>query len=139
MNADKDKIVIGWLEQVWFPQFDPAKKGVMAKIDTGADNGALHCVFERVVKDEKGRDVLEFQPLNKKRPVIRTRKFKRIRVKSSNGATIRHQIETTILVKDKTYPIKLSLTDRTDMKYDVIIGWQFLDGKFLVDVAQTNV
>lgn len=136
----QDKQVIGWLERVWFPEFDPHKKGVIAKIDTGADNGALHCMFERVIKDEKGRDVLEFQPLGKKLPVVQTRRFKRIRVRSSNGSMEeRHRIETVIKVKDNIYPIKLSLTDRTDMKYDVIIGWQFLEDKFLVDVSTSNI
>ncbi|HEX9594769.1 MAG TPA: RimK/LysX family protein [Candidatus Saccharimonadales bacterium] len=137
--SDK-KQVIGLLEQVWFPEFDPAMKGVIAKIDTGADSGALHCRFERIAKDEKGKEVLEFQPLNKKLPIIQTKRFKRVIVRSSNGTLEeRHRIETVIKVKDKIYPIKLSLTDRTDMKYDVIIGWQFLDDKFLVDVSRSNI
>lgn len=134
------KVIVGWLERVWFPEFDPAKKGVVAKIDTGADNGALHCTFERIINDEKGREVLEFQPLNKKLPVIQTRRFKKIKVRSSNGIMEeRHRIETVIKVKGNIYPIKLSLTDRTDMKYDVIIGWQFLEDKFLVDVSLSNI
>jgi hypothetical protein len=107
--SDK-KQVIGLLEQVWFPEF------------------------------EKGKEVLEFQPLNKKLPIIQTKRFKRVIVRSSNGTLEeRHRIETVIKVKDKIYPIKLSLTDRTDMKYDVIIGWQFLDDKFLVDVSRSNI
>lgn len=135
-----DKVVIGWLERVWFPELDPVKKGVVAKIDTGADSGAMHCVFERIVTDEKGKEVLEFQPLGKKRPVIRTKKFKKILVRSSNSTIDeRHRIETMIKINGQTYPIKLSLTDRSDMNYDVIIGWQFLEGKFLVDVSQSNV
>ena len=139
MSKDK-KEIIGWVERVWFPEFDPAKRGVVAKIDTGADNGALHCTFERIVKDEKGKELLEFQPLNKKLPVIQTRRFKKIRVRSSNGTMEeRHRVETVIKVKDKIYPIKLSLSDRSDMKYDVIIGWQFLEKKFLVDVSLSNV
>ena len=139
MSKDK-KEIIGWVERVWFPEFDPAKKGVVAKIDTGADNGALHCTFERIVKDEEGKELLEFQPLNKKLPVVQTRRFKKIRVRSSNGTMEeRHRIETVIKVKDKIYPIKLSLSDRSDMKYDVIIGWQFLEKKFLVDVSLSNV
>lgn len=140
MSGEKgDKQVVGWLERVSFPEFE-TDKPVVAKIDTGADNGALHCTFARIVKNEKGQEILEFQPLNEKLPVIQTRKFRKIRVRSSNGSMEgRHRIETTIKIKDETHPIKLSLTDRTGMKYDVIIGWQFLEGKFLVDVAKTNV
>lgn len=138
-NKKQDKQTVGWLERVWFPQFG-TDKPVIAKIDTGADNGALHCTFERIIKDKSGKELLEFQPLNEKTPVIQTDKFKRIKVRSSNGAMEeRHRIETTIKVKGEVHPIKLSLTDRTDMKYDVIIGWQFLENKFLVDVSESNV
>lgn len=132
--------VVGWLERVWFPDFKAPDEGVVAKIDTGADSGALHCVFERVVKDEEGKEWLEFQPLEKSRPVIRTDKFKRIVVRSSNSTIEeRHRVETKIKILGQEYPIKLTLSDRTDMKYQVIIGWRFLENRFLVDVSKTNI
>lgn len=132
--------VIGWLERVWFPEFEPTKEGVVAKTDTGADSGAMHYMFERIVTDDEGKEWLEFRPLSDDRPVVKTDKFKRIIVRSSNGTIEeRHRVETKIKIKDKVYPIKLTLSDRTDMKYDVIIGWRFLENQFLVDVSQTNI
>ena len=132
--------VVGWLERVWFPEFAPIEKGVVAKIDTGADSGAMHCVFERVVKDDNGKEWLEFQPLDTKQPTVRTDRFKRIIVRSSNGTIEeRHRIETTVKIKGSEHPIKLTLSDRSDMKYDVIIGWRFLENRFLVDVSHTNI
>lgn len=132
--------VIGWLERVWFPEFKASNDGVVAKIDTGADSGAMHCVFERIVKDGQGKDWLEFQPLDTDRPIIKTDKFKRIVVRSSNSTVEeRHRVETRIMIHDQEYPIKLTLSDRSDMKYDVIIGWRFLENRFLVDVSRTNI
>lgn len=132
--------VIGWLEQVWFPEFKPDDKGVIAKIDTGADSGAIHCVFERIVKDDSGKEWLEFQPLDTDRPIVKSDAFKRIIVRSSNGTIEeRHRVETRIKINGSEHPIKLTLSDRSDMKYDVIIGWRFLENRFLVDVSRTNI
>jgi hypothetical protein len=134
------KQVLGRLERVWFPEFGPQPDGVIAKIDTGAESGAVHCVFERVVQDDKGVDVLEYQPLDSTRPVIRTYDFERVAVTSSHGVKReRHIIQTKISIRGQDYDLSIGLTDRRKMKYDVIIGYKFLKGRFLVDVAQENV
>ena len=41
--------------------------------------------------------------------------------------------ETTIQVFDEVYPIELSLSERSDMKYPILIGRKFLDKRFIVD------
>jgi hypothetical protein len=135
------KAVLGWLEKVWFPEFGTPDDGVMAKVDTGADSGALHCTLERLVRDENGQTVLEFQPFDTSHPMIRTADYKRILVRSSNGLMEeRHRIKTKIkLSSGDEHRIELTLADRTDMNYEVIIGRKFLDNKFLVDVSKENV
>lgn len=137
----KKKVTLGWLEKVWFPEFGTSDSGVVAKVDTGADSGALHCTLERLVRDENGQTVLEFQPFDTSHPLIRTADYKRILVRSSNGLMEeRHRIKTMIQLSDnKEYRIELTLADRTDMNYEVIIGRKFLDNKFLVDVSKENV
>jgi len=132
--------IIGRLARVWFPNIELNSEGVIAKIDTGSDSGAMHVVYSRLLRDEKGLEFVEFQPLHQDKPVIRTYKFKRVRVTSSNGTVERRfRVQFTIKIQGKTHPIELSLTDRSDMKYDVIIGRRFLEGKFLVDVSLANV
>lgn len=137
----KKKVTLGWLEKVWFPEFGTSDGGVIAKVDTGADSGALHCALERLVRDENGQTVLEFQPFDSTHPIIRTSDYKRILVRSSNGLMEeRHRIKTVVrLASDGEHKIELTLADRTDMNYEVIIGRKFLDDKFLVDVAKENV
>lgn len=132
--------IIGRLERVWFPNIELNSDGVIAKIDTGADSGAMHVVYSRLLRDKKGVEFVEFQPLDESRRVMRTYKFKKVRVTSSNGTVERRfRVQFTIKIHGKTYPIELSLTDRSDMQYDVIIGRRFLEGKFLVDVSLANV
>lgn len=137
--AKRGKKVLGRLETVRFPRLTDGIE-LVAKIDTGADSGALHCVFERLIEEKDGERWLEFQPINEDQPIVRTDKFKRIIVRSSNGIPVeRHRIETTVLIQGKEYEIELTLWDRSSMKYDVLIGHKFLKDKFLVDVSQVNV
>jgi hypothetical protein len=59
-------------------------------------------------------------------------------VKSSNG-TIQERIfiKTTLRLFGREYETELSLTDRKNMKYPMLIGRKFLEGRFVVDVALT--
>ncbi len=61
------------------------------------------------------------------------------KVKSSNG-TIQERIfiKTVIEIAGKAYKAKLSLTDRAEMKYPMLIGRTYLKGRFLVDVSLEN-
>ncbi len=134
---EKERQIVGWLEKVEFPEIDSEKEPILAKIDTGAYSGALHVDFERIVFGD-GKEILEYRPINKKRKIIRTDKFRRIKVKSSNGIEEeRHRITTSIIVRGKKYSVELTLADRTDMRYDVIIGRKLLKrARMLVDPSQ---
>lgn len=60
-------------------------------------------------------------------------------VKSSNGSIEeRIFIKTVIELAGRAFEAELSLTDRTNMKYPMLIGRKFLEGRFLVDVALTH-
>lgn len=133
MTVKKPKIV-GSSEIVDFPRFDMF--GVPAKIDTGADTGAIHCtaIEEREIS---GKSVLRFSPFNHPENVIITTDYIIKKVKSSNGdSNKRYFIDTAIIVQGKEYPITLSLADRREMTWPVLIGKKFLSEQhFLVDVT----
>jgi hypothetical protein len=60
-------------------------------------------------------------------------------IKSSNGITeLRYQIVVCIKFGRKYFDIELTLTDRAEMKYPVLLGRKFLQGKFVVDVSKVN-
>lgn len=129
----KQQKIVGSSEIVDFPEFKLCD--VPAKVDTGADTGALHCtkIEEKTVK---GRQVIEFSPFDKPEVTITADVFSRRHVRSSNGqAKSRYFISTVISVQGVQYPIQLSLADRTEMTWPVLIGKRFLaDNEFLVDV-----
>lgn len=138
MKDTKTSTVIGSFEQVSFPQFAGVGT-VKAKIDTGAFSGALHCTKIREEETKKGK-LLHFSPFDHPEVEITVDDFAVNHVRSSNGdAEARYFINTTICLQDKTYPIVLSLADRSEMKWPVLIGRRFLAAhNFLVDVNKSN-
>lgn len=135
---DTNSTVIGSFEQVSFPDFANIGK-VKAKIDTGAYTGALHCTKIREEETASGK-ILHFAPFDHPETEVSVDNFAVSHVRSSNGkAEARYFIDTIIEIQGKTYPIVLSLADRSEMKWPVLIGRRFLrTHNFLVDVNKSN-
>ena len=132
-----DKKIINTFETVDFPDY--GLEHVIAKIDTGAYTGALHCTEISLEPSEQG-DILHFSPFNHPEIVISTQDYVIGEVKSSNGETQnRYFIHTHIVIRGETYEIQLSLADRSEMRMSVLIGRKFLlRNKFLVDVNRVG-
>lgn len=132
------KKIIGSNENISFPDFGITD--VLAKIDTGADSGAFHC--SNITETTKnGTNVITFTPFDHPEIYIETADFKKKRVRSSNGITEnRYFIETRISIHGESYPITLSLADRSKMQYQVLLGRNFLQAhNFIVDVSLNTV
>lgn len=134
----REKQLIGKRELVDFPDLGLYK--LVAKIDTGAATTALHCHHVRV---ENG--VLYFRLLDETHPEYQDREhcfseFKKKMIKSSFGETEeRYVVRTRIKIGKRIIHSFVSLSDRANMKYPVLIGRRFLRGRFVVDVSQTNL
>lgn len=128
---DRNMKTIGLVEEVVFKDFD--ENPVKAKIDTGADSGAMHAEDIKLVKKDDGQYVLSFRPFGLPKTVEK-KCFRAIEVKSSNGQDQqRFSILTKILIAGEIYTMRISLADRSNMSYEVIIGRRFLKNKFLVN------
>ena len=129
---------LGRRETVDFP--DLGLFGLTAKIDTGANTTALHCDHVRV---ENG--VLIFRLLDESHPEYqdnehRFEKFEQKLIKSSMGEQeLRYIVRTRIRIGTRTIRSIVSLTDRKNMKYPVLIGRRLLKNRFIVDVSLLNV
>ena len=134
----REKQLIGKRELVDFPDLGLFK--LVAKIDTGAATTALHCHHVRV---ENG--VLHFRLLDATHPEYQDREhrfseFKKKLIKSSFGETEeRYVVRTRIKIGKRIIHSFVSLSDRANMKYPVLIGRRFLRGRFVVDVSHTNL
>ena len=133
-----DRNILGIYELIDFPDF--GINSVKAKIDTGAYSGAFHCTKIKETTSESGR-VLHFSPFDNPDVDIKATEYYSKHVKSSNGKREeRYFITTNVCISGKTFPVSLSLADRTTMKWPVIIGRRFLmDNNFLVDVNKKSI
>lgn len=133
----QDREVFGIVEHVSLPElgiFD-----VPAKIDTGAFSGAVHVNDVREYTDDNGKKHLEFKLPATGKTIDLTR-FTRTYVRSSTGHTQRRYLfDTTIMVNNVEYVIRIGLTDRSDMAYEILIGRRFLnEHDILVDVKRNQ-
>jgi len=127
--------VLGAFETISLPAF--GIKNVIAKVDTGAYSGALHCTGIRIVRKGLNRKrYLQFTPLGDTSLTTETDTFLKTHIRSATGHRIRRFIiDTTITVQGRSYPIRIGLSDRSDMKRAVLIGRRFLrEQDMLVDV-----
>lgn len=133
-----NKKIIGRTDIADFPKLGLFQVDI--KIDTGAYTSAIHC-SEVEEKDNK----LYCTFYSKGHPNFSGKHvvfdaYSRTDVKSSNGyKENRFKIKSNIVIFGKTYPINLTLSTRDDMKFPVLLGRQFINKKFLVDVSQQNL
>lgn len=134
----REKQLIGRREIVAFP--DLGMSGIEAKIDTGAYTTALHCHDIKVVNN-----VLHFKLLSPEHPEynkkdILFKEFGKKDIKNSFGdVEERYVIKTRIKIGVRIIKSVISLTDRGNMRYAVLIGRKLLKNRFIVDVSEINL
>jgi hypothetical protein len=129
----KNKTIIGRLAEVSFPEF--GLENYTAKIDTGAYTSSLHCDNIHLENDKLCFWLVDDHNHQISRS-FETKDFFKKRIRSSNGKTqLRYIIKTKIRIKNKTYKTEFSLSDRSKMKYPVLLGRKLLTNKFIVDVS----
>jgi hypothetical protein len=134
-------LVIGRTEIVDLPEL--GMYNIEAKTDTGAETSVLHCEDFTII-EEKGKRYLkchirphlkDSEILTLTFPIYRERT-----VKNSFGQIeTRYIFLTKIRLYNRLYDIKLSLRDRSSMSYPMLLGRNFINKKFLVDVSQKNL
>ncbi len=128
--------VIGWRE--WLSLPDLGIDAIKAKIDTGARTSAIHAFKIRPFV-ERGVPWVSFvlRPRQRHRtpelecacPVLDERK-----IKSSNGDEERRfVIETEACLGDIVWPIELSLTNRDELGFRMLLGREAVRDHFLVN------
>jgi hypothetical protein len=127
--------IVGCFETVSLPLL--GVHGESAKIDTGAYSGALHCTDVKVVR--RGmlqKRILKFTPLGDPKLAAETDNYIRTYIRSATGHRIkRYLIDTKIELQGREYPIRIGISDRSDMKRNILIGRRFLrENNILVDV-----
>ena len=134
------RTLIGWREWVSLP--DLAIPHIKAKVDTGAKTSALHAFYVQPFERD-GIPWVRFgvHPLQAslghvidcEAPVKDVR-----RVTDSGGhAEMRPVIETTLSVLGEVRVIELTLTDRENMMFRMLLGRSALKRRFVVDSGKS--
>ena len=130
------RVTVGSFEVVSMPQFNLSD--VVAKIDTGAYSGAVHCTDIKIIRRGLIRKrILQFTPAGNPELRTETDTFIKKYVRSSTGHRVaRYLVPTEIAIAGKSYKIEIGLSDRSDMKKQILIGRRFLrENNMLVDVS----
>jgi len=141
-------LYLGWVERVSLPDLGV---DMLAKIDTGARTSALHVTRMRAITGLRGLDdgprrpLLELTiPRSDKRPradrVVRVRVRDFVQIKDSSGRSERRPvIETTLRLGAVKRKVRVTLTDRGDMTYPMLIGRTALGAGVLIDPARRRL
>ena len=131
-----DSIVLGWEEWLGLPELGlPAIK---AKVDTGARTSALHAsVIEPfgTASSPRVRFLIQPDPSNPSLDITCSAKVvDRRNITSSNGETeLRYVIETDAEIAGKRWPIEITLTNRENMHYRMLLGRTSIADDMVVD------
>lgn len=138
MPKPKAKTTIGRVERIALPKLGFER--VMAKMDTGAFTSALH-YQEMELRMDNGRQLLAVKlRMGSKQRTILFKRFKRVVVRTSGGpAEERYAVRTTVELGGRSVRTEFTLSNRSDMRFQVLLGRKFLSGRFVVDVDARNV
>jgi hypothetical protein len=131
---------IGWREWVALPAL--GVEAVKAKIDTGARSSTLHA-FEVTRFEHHGQAMVRFQahPLQRNddyRVIAEAALLEERLVRNSGGQTeLRPVIETLVQVGDAVWAIELTLTNRDEMGFRMLLGRQAVRRRYLVDPGRS--
>jgi hypothetical protein len=133
-------ILVGWKERIDFPDWHLRR--VRVKIDTGARTSALGVVYyELLDMPENGRVADLVLALNRKHPdkriTVRVPVLGTVVVTNSSGQReLRPLVEARVRLGPLTKTIRLTVTNRCQMRFPVILGRQAIAGDCIVDVSR---
>ena len=133
-------VVVGWREWVALPQAE--LDWVKAKIDTGARSSAIHA-FDLEVEERDGAEWVRFsihpwQKSDEDHAELTLPVLDRREVKSSNGQVEqRYAVNLDVTLAGRTITTVMTLSNRDEMGFRMLIGREALERGFLVDSSRS--
>jgi hypothetical protein len=133
-----EKMLAGWREWISLPELGITN--LKAKIDTGARTSALHA-FRVDYYEEQGQPKVSFDihPLQAQETPIITcvaNVIDRRCVMDSGGhREERYVIKTPLVLGAHTWPIEITLTNRDDMRFRMLLGRTAIRRRLIIDSA----
>ncbi|MEW6982366.1 ATP-dependent zinc protease [Colwelliaceae bacterium 6471] len=130
------KMKVGALEKCDLPELKIS--GLEVRIDTGAQTSSLHVdnINEIMEQSQKWIEFDIHPDVHHVEVIVRCRakvKAER-RIKSSTGhEQVRYVIDTTIMLGEQSWLIEITLSDRSQMTYLMLLGREAMVGRVIVD------
>jgi hypothetical protein len=139
-NVSKQLLTVGWREWVGLPDLNV--DAIKAKIDTGARTSSLHAFRIEPFRRENAAWVrFELHPIQRSRAMkvaCKARVIGERSVRSSNGSVDRRYIIKTLLrLGDVAWPIELSLANRDEMGFRMLLGRTALRGRTVIEPGRS--
>lgn len=130
------KDIIGWREWISLP--DLGIKHLKCKIDTGARSSALHAFYLEPF-EENGIQRVRFGIHPHQRNIEKIVECvsdiidERIVTDSGGHKEKRIVIRTTVVMAEHVFPVEMTLTNRDNMRFRMLLGRTAMAGLFMVD------
>ena len=134
VNADLPERV-GWVEMV---RINPGKMLFVAKLDTGSKSASINA-HNIEYFDKDGQPWVRFEVINrlKRTMTLELPQVREVIIKGYEGERDQRPVVMLGICMGKTYTETLvSLVDRTGFLYPLLVGRNYLGGRFAVDPAQ---
>ncbi|GAA5647283.1 hypothetical protein Vpro01_03056 [Vibrio proteolyticus] len=140
VTAMKEKLLVGWRETLSLPELGINQ--INAKIDTGARTSCLHAFkVESFIQDNTTwvRFWLHPKQHDAHEEVICEAKVIDERVVRDSGGheEKRYVIQTVMSLGGETWPIEITLTNRENMAFRMLLGRTAMHNRIIVDPVQS--
>jgi hypothetical protein len=132
--------VIGWREWIAFPEL--GIDAIKVKVDTGARSSSLHA-FDLELYRRRRKQFVRFSvhPIQRQSTTTvfahaEIHDFRKVR-SSTGHAQERPVIVTDVLWLGRTWPIELTLANRDEMGFRVLLGREAVRSRLLVDPGRS--
>lgn len=140
VKTKRGPTLIGWREWVGLPEL--GVQMIKAKIDTGARSSALHAWSIKPF-DRDGQEWVTFElhPMQRDSNVVvecEAQVLGERQVRSSSGAReIRYVIRTVLELGVRHWPIEITLTNRDQMGFRMLLGRTALRRRVIIDPSRS--
>lgn len=146
LNTLSSKQIVGATEIVWIKE---AELYFKARVDTGAKTTSIHAeniqvdadlvLHDSATQEQRAALIsqpIEFDVVNQigERQHIKTQVLSVVKVKTSDHSEYRYVVPLTIGLKGQEKQVAVSLNNRSQVKYRLLLGRNWLTGDYLVDV-----
>jgi hypothetical protein len=142
MGSENSQLpALGWREWISLPSLGLPK--IKAKVDTGARTSALHTFDLEMYDDEGENDRVRFKvhPIQNNTEVFIECDTKVVNLRSVRDSggheELRPFIQVPIVLGDYRWDIEMSLTNRDNMKFRMLLGRTALVNRFVVNSGKS--